>query len=104
MLAQNLNAIQSQAGLAAAPTDLGGLIGNILPYVYGIVGMLLLIYLVLGGFQLMTSQGDPKAMAGAQAKITNALIGFVVVLLSAGLVVILGRLLHVEIFSGLFNK
>lgn len=91
----DLNAIQSNAGLTGVPENVGGLVSNILPYIFGIVGMLLLIYLVLGGLQLMLSRGDPKAIAGAQAKITSALIGFVIVLLSAGIVIILGRLLNV---------
>jgi hypothetical protein len=101
MLAQNLEEIQSGAGITA-PDNIGPLISNVIPYIFGIAGFLLLIYLVLGGFQLMTSQGEPKAIAGAQAKITNALIGFVVILISAGVVVILGRLLKVDVFSNIF--
>jgi hypothetical protein len=50
----------------------------------------------------MMSRGDPKAVAAAQAKITSALIGFVIVLLSAGIVVMLGAILKVPIFSNIF--
>jgi hypothetical protein len=97
----NLDQLQKSV-TPKAPGDLGQLISQFLPYVFYISGFLLLIYLVLGGFQLMTSRGDPKAVSAAQAKITNALIGFVVILLSAGIVVILGTLLNVEVFSEIF--
>lgn len=84
-------------------TDVGGIISGILPYVFGAVGLLLLVYLVLGGLQLMTSRGDPKAVSAAQAKITSSLIGFVIVLLSAGVVVLLGTILKVPTFSNIFK-
>lgn len=101
MLAQNLTGIQQAAGISA-PDNIGPLISKIVPYIFGVVGLLLLIYIVLGGFQLMTSQGDPKAIAAAQAKITSAVIGFVIVLISAGIVVLLGKVLGVSVFSSLF--
>lgn len=98
----DFNAIQQGAGLKNVPDNVGPLIEKALPYVFGIVGFLLLIFMVLGGLQLMTSRGDPKAVAAAQAKITNALIGFVVVLLSAGIVIILGKVLNIPAFSNIF--
>jgi len=89
MLAQapDFNLIQSNAfqnlpapNGKAIPTNIGTFIGYILPYIFGATAIALLIYLILGGFQLMTSRGDPKAAQGAQAKITNAIIGFVIVI------------------------
>lgn len=100
--APDFSAIQSEAGLTGVPDNIGPLVSNILRYVFGIVGFLLLIYLVLGGLQLMVSRGDPKAISTAQAKITSALIGFVIVLFSVGIVVILGKLLNVPTLSNIF--
>lgn len=97
----DFNAIQQAANINT-PTDLGALISKVIPYIFGAAGFLLLIYMVLGGLQMMTSQGDPKAISGAQAKITNALIGFVIILLSAGIVIILGKILNVSVFSNIF--
>lgn len=102
-IALDLDSINSQAGLGGAPNDLGSFITNILPFIFGISGFLLLIYMVSGGLQMMTAKGDPKAVASAQAKITNGLIGFLVILLSAGIVVLLGRVLGVKVFSDIFN-
>lgn len=103
MIAQvNFDQIQRNAGLET-PNSLGEIIANILPYAFGISGFLLLIYMVTGGLQIMTSQGDPKGIAAGQAKITSAVIGFVIVLVSAGLVTLIGNLLGISIFGELFN-
>ncbi len=92
--------IQDKAGLPTLSTlSVGSIITKILPYVFGAVGLLLLVYLVLGGFQLMVSRGDPKAIASAQVKITNALVGFIITLVSGGIVIMLGKILGVDVLS-----
>ena len=84
MLAQlDLNSIQTNGlpGATFGPdSKLADIMGAVLPYIFGAAGIALLIYLVMGGLQMMTSRGDPKAIQGAQGKITNALIGFVIVI------------------------
>lgn len=95
MLAQlDLDAIQ-QKGLPnnSLPDDLGGIISKVLPFVFYGAGIALLIYLVMGGLQMMLSKGDPKAMQGAQGKITNALIGFVIITVAFAVVQLLAQLL-----------
>ena len=85
------------------PTDIGSLIGKILPYIFAAAAIALLIYLVLGGFQMMTSRGEPKAMQSAQAKITNALIGFVIIILAFFIVQLLGQVFGIFQFSQIFG-
>jgi len=80
-------------------TNLGNIITQLLPYVFALAAILLLIYLVLGGLQLMTSQGDPKAVEGARAKITNALIGLIVIVLAYAIVKLLGQILGITVFG-----
>ena len=104
MLAQKLNTIQQNAFPGnTIPTKIGGLIGAILPYIFYAAGIALLIYLVFGGFQLMTSRGDPKAIQSAQGKITNALIGFVIVVVAFVLVRLLGQMFNIEQFGDIFG-
>ena len=84
LIAQNLNAIQDFAEIPfqytiKTPADL---ISVALPYIFGAAGIALLIYLITGGLGMMLSKGDPKAMQSAQGKITNALLGFVIVFIS----------------------
>ena len=62
--------------------NIAKIIDLILPYVFIIAGLLLLFYLIAGGFQMMTSPGEEKAVAAAKAKITSALIGFLLLFVS----------------------
>jgi hypothetical protein len=84
-------------------TDVGGIISAILPYIFGAASLLLLVYLVTAGLGMMLSRGDPKAMQSAQAKITNALIGFVIVFFAFALVVIIGRVFGINVFGIIFK-
>ncbi|HET7098618.1 MAG TPA: hypothetical protein VFI61_00050 [Patescibacteria group bacterium] len=104
LLAQNLNSIQSQGLGGGVPSDVAGIINNAVPFIFGAAGMLLLVYLVLGGLQMMTSKGDPKAMQGAQGKISNALIGFLIVIVAYAVVSILGTALHINAFGDIFGS
>lgn len=57
-------------------------IGGLLPYVYVIAGLILLLMLVSGGIQLMTSGGNPDKTKNGYGRITAALIGFLIIFLS----------------------
>jgi len=93
---QSLTDIQTNAVGSKIPVDIAGLIGNMLPYIFGASSIALLIYLLMGGFGLMLSKGDPKAAQSAQAKITNAVVGFVIVVFAYLIVVLLGKVLRLE--------
>lgn len=68
---------------------LAGIVNKFTPYIFGIAGLILLLYLLWGGFSMMTSGGDPKAVEGAKAKITNALKGFIIMFFAFWIVRIL---------------
>ncbi len=57
----------------------GGFISTLIPYAYTVAGILVFIYLLIGGFRFLTSGGDPKAVAEAREHIYAALIGFAIV-------------------------
>jgi hypothetical protein len=80
------------------------IIERALPFVFGAAGLLLLIYIIMGGFQLMFSRGDPKAVAAGWAKVTNAVIGFILVILAFALVSIIGRVFGISVFSTIFGN
>jgi hypothetical protein len=112
LLAQGaLQQIQSQAGLGVGGanfhfqigTTIGELIATLLPFVFTIAGMLLLVYLILGGLQLMLSRGDPKAAQGAKSHISNALIGFIIVFIAYWVVQIFGTLLGLPGIASIFH-
>ena len=110
ILAQKFENITPFPDTAAAPinvTDpnlkIGDVISAILPYVFSIAGILLLLMLLAGGFQLMLSKGDPKAAQGAWGKITNAAIGFLIIFIAYWLTQLVGRLFNLPRISGMFN-
>lgn len=41
-------------------------------------GIAMLFYLLFGGYQIMTAAGNPKQVSAGQAKIQNAIVGFVI--------------------------
>lgn len=76
-------------GFSLEGATIGTLISNVLPYVFGILGFILLFMLIFGGFQLLTSAGNPETVKAGQAKIVNALIGFVIVMAAYWIIQIL---------------
>lgn len=79
----------------------GDIISGILPYVFGAAGIILVFMIISAGFKLMTSAGDPKATAGAQAQITSAVVGIVVMFVSYWIVKLIMQFFGLDLI--LFN-
>jgi hypothetical protein len=62
--------------------SVGGLIGAVLPWVMTIAAVLVFLFLLWGGIQYIFSQGNPKESQAAQRRITYAIIGLVILILS----------------------
>lgn len=58
--------------------------------------VLLLIY---GGYMLMSSKGDPDKLQEAKQVITNAIIGFVVILLCVAILILISNTLGLGIYE-----
>lgn len=84
--------------------NLGQIIYTFIPYLFGIAGLILLLYLIWGGFSLMLSKGDQKAVEAARSRITTAITGFVIIFVAYWLVQILGLILGIEQFGQIFGK
>ncbi len=75
-----LNAAAAGYGAQPASADqLPAIIGNILNVLISFLGILLLGYLVYGGFLWMTAGGDKGKVDKAVATIRNAVIGLVII-------------------------
>jgi hypothetical protein len=58
---------------------LNDLIGVVISLVFAAAGLLFLAMLFVGGFNYLTAGGDPKNSQAARARITNAIIGLIIV-------------------------
>ena len=59
--------------------SIGQIINAAIPFVFAFAGIGLLLMIIASGFSLMTSAGDPKKMQMGRARLTNALIGFLLI-------------------------
>jgi len=59
--------------------NLTNIIGLLINTALGLLGVLLLCYLLYGGFLWMTAQGDGKQVDKARQLITNTIIGLVII-------------------------
>src|SRR3990172_2576637 len=95
---------QGRAGFIFSENlTLGQIISSLVPYLFVIAGLLLLLYLIFGGFGLLTSRGDPKAVAAAKERVTFAVAGFVIVFVSYWIVQIVGQILGIEAVQEIFG-
>ena len=84
-------AIRTGLSGAATAAGLGGcsdqacvinIIGQIIGAVLGLVGIVLLVLLLYGGYVYMTAGGSPEDVKKAKAILTNAIIGLVIITLA----------------------
>lgn len=81
---------------------IGTIITKLFPYIFWVTGILLLVYLLMGGFQLMFAAGEPKKVQGAWGKITNAVIGFVIIFVAYWVTKLIGQVFNIEAIKDLF--
>ncbi len=77
--------IQSGGWFTIAPfheRDLMDIIATIIQIAFALAGLVATFYLIMGGYNYITSGGDPEAAEAAKVMITNSIIGMVVILVS----------------------
>ncbi|MFO0971746.1 MAG: hypothetical protein U0520_05380 [Candidatus Saccharimonadales bacterium] len=71
---------------SAATTGFNGIIATIINVLSVIVGAVSVIFIIVGGFRYVISNGDSNGMAGAKNTILYAIVGLVIVLFAQVLV------------------
>lgn len=74
----------------------GNLVSNGLRIMYILGGLAVLVFIVWGAFDWITSGGDKEKLSGAQKKITNSLIGLALLALSAFIVALFGDIVGIN--------
>ncbi|MBI4433437.1 hypothetical protein HY632_01570 [Candidatus Uhrbacteria bacterium] len=93
-VAAQTGAAATGAGAGQQEAQLEVVVANIIRISLSLVGILLVAYLVFGGYKWMTSGGESKEVEEAKTIIRNAVIGLAIILLaySISLFVIKGLL------------
>lgn len=77
---------------------------GIVNIIFFLAGVAFLFYIITAGFSMMTSKGDPKALEAAKARVTSGLMGFIIIFTAYWVVQIVGLLLGVPGFGGVFGS
>lgn len=91
----------TKGGPASPYTDLGKFITNFFIFALIITALFSFIYLVVGGFNYITSGGDKLHVQASRERITYAIIGLAVVAGAAAFFSVLGALFGINIFNNI---
>ena len=91
--------ITEPAGFEFKNATISDIISALIPYIFTIAGLVLFIILIMGGFGLLTSGGNPDKVKAAQGRITSAIIGFIIIFISYWLMKILEIVFGISILG-----
>jgi hypothetical protein len=80
--------------------DLGTLIGGAAAFLLIVGAILTFIMLVVGGLQWITSGGDKAHLESARNRITNAIVGLIIVAAAWGIMLLVQQFLGISLFGG----
>ena len=75
-------------GANSHPNTFQGIFQFIIQILLGIVGLLAVLFIIIGGFQYVTSAGNDEQAEAGKKTLTNAIIGLAIVILSYVIVVV----------------
>lgn len=81
--------------------NLGSLITTFLQVATLAAGLLLLVYLILGGIKYITSSGDEKQITSAKGMITSAVVGLVIITAAYAITAIIEKVFGIRIIGGI---
>lgn len=102
-----LNHIEDKAiftkGFPAGFTEPRSIISAIIPYMFTFGGLILFIMLIWGGFEMLSGAANPKAQEAGKQRITNALIGFILLFSSYWIAQIVQAVFGISILGTIPN-
>lgn len=73
---------QVDTAVGPIPTDPAKFVGSILKIFLGLAGGIALLLIIVSGYQLMTSQGNPEKIQEAKERLTSAIVGLLFIIFS----------------------
>jgi hypothetical protein len=77
--------------------QIGNVVSVIIGFITIVAGLFFLFQLVLGGIAWMSSTGDKTKLQGAQDRITQAMIGLIIVVSAYAITSIVGHVVGIDI-------
>lgn len=108
LLAQSVQmgdySVEGPAGFAFGNGNLGSIVGASLTYVFAFAGIGLLLMIISSGFTMMMSAGDPKKMEAGKSRLTNSIIGFIIIFGAYWVVQLAGTMLGWSSIQSTFGQ
>lgn len=82
--------ITCSTAIGRIKTSVGGFINSLFAKVLGIVGGIAVLLIIISGYRLMTSQGNPEKVQGAREQLTAAIVGLLFVIFSLVILEMIG--------------
>lgn len=89
--------ISPPAGTQADFQNLGEVFTRLLQYLFPLAGLILFAMIIISGFQMLTSAGNPKGMDSAKQRLTWSIVGFLIIFVSFWLMKMIEFLLGISI-------
>lgn len=74
-------------------------IGNLLTTALGLASIILLVWIVWGGVEWIISGGEKQAVENARNRITNGIIGMIIVALAIAIFMFIGEILGINLLK-----
>jgi len=91
---------ESIGKINAPNVNLGEIVKNLLLVALFAAALFFLVQVILGGISWISSGGDQKSLDSARGRITNAVIGLVIVVAAFAISLVITSALGVNIFTG----
>ncbi|MFC1653708.1 hypothetical protein ACFL1M_02575 [Patescibacteria group bacterium] len=95
---EGIGGYQPTAG-ASGSEQIALLMSNILGFLTVLGGITMLIYFTVGGLGWLTGSGDKAKVDKAKDRMTNAAIGMIIIVVSYGIVWVVGKVLGFDILD-----
>jgi hypothetical protein len=76
--------------IGCIPTDPSGLLETLLRFGIGLAGGIAFLLIILGGFQMMTSAGNPEGLNAGRELVGSAVTGLILIIFSVFLLRVIG--------------
>jgi hypothetical protein len=98
-----LNALPEGSSIGSNFT-IGGILSAAFPLIFAFAGLGLLLMLISAGYTFLTSAGDTKKMEQGKSRLTNALVGFIIVFAAYWIVQLTGTIFGLKDITTIFGK